>query len=234
MAIDCCVEPCVVVRQSVTSAANDTIDPKELPIQIWPKIAVWLAKKGGLQGGAYVDHSSTGVPLSPDCNDKFMEAKIVLLTNLPMRNDKDNLVFFYMIQFSLNTCTHIVGEFIQNIDRCYSNVHLSFCYNYIMGNTFFQYYFDYIHYCQNPHAGSSLYVRVWWPLRHPYQQTMDMVMAPSHFAFFRVADAFPMEIDKHQAMFRRYNRTFGELSASIYAQNRKASGSIVCTCIHLL
>ena len=28
--------------------------------------------------------------------------------------------------------------------------------------------------------------------------------------FFSIADAFLMEIDKHQAMFRRYNRTFGE------------------------
>ena len=35
-------------------------------------------------------------------------------------------------------------------------------------------------------------------------------MARSHWAFFSVADAFPMEIDKHQAMFRRYNRTFCE------------------------
>ena len=50
--------------------------------------------------------------------------------------------------------------------------------------------------------------------------------------FFSVADAFPMEIDKHQAMFRRYNRTFGEQSAGIYAQNRKASGSIACIIIH--
>ena len=28
--------------------------------------------------------------------------------------------------------------------------------------------------------------------------------------FFSVADALTMEIDKHQAMFGRYNRTFGE------------------------
>ena len=32
----------------------------------------------------------------------------------------------------------------------------------------------------------------------------------AHWAFFSVADAFPMESDKHQAMFRRYNRTFCE------------------------
>ena len=56
-------------------------------------------------------------------------------------------------------------------------------------------------------------------------------MARSHWAFFSVADAFPMEIDKHQAMFRRYNRTFCEQSAGIYAQNRKASGSIACIII---
>ena len=31
-----------------------------------------------------------------------------------------------------------------------------------------------------------------------------------NWAFFSVADAFPMEIDKHQAMFRKYNRTFRE------------------------
>ena len=36
------------------------------------------------------------------------------------------------------------------------------------------------------------------------------VMSGSHWAFLSVADAFPMEIDKHQAMFRRYNRTFCE------------------------
>ena len=37
-----------------------------------------------------------------------------------------------------------------------------------------------------------------------------LFMARSHWAFLSVADAFPMEIDKHQAMFRRYNRTFCE------------------------
>ena len=36
------------------------------------------------------------------------------------------------------------------------------------------------------------------------------VNASVPLGFFSVADAFPMEIDKHQAMFWRYNRTFGE------------------------
>ena len=36
------------------------------------------------------------------------------------------------------------------------------------------------------------------------------LMPGSHWAFFNVADAFPMETDKHQAMFRRYNRTYCE------------------------
>ena len=37
-----------------------------------------------------------------------------------------------------------------------------------------------------------------------------LIYASVPLGFFSVADAFPMEIDKHQAMFGRYNRTFGE------------------------
>ena len=53
--------------------------------------------------------------------------------------------------------------------------------------------------------------RLPWNVDLPFNQAAlgYLWLGPTDI-FFSVADAFLMEIDKHQAMFRRYNRTFGE------------------------
>ena len=60
------MEPRAVVRQSDKSVAYDKIDPKELPMtKLTQKSCFTGCKKGVYKGGAWADHSSTGVP-SPD------------------------------------------------------------------------------------------------------------------------------------------------------------------------
>ena len=69
--------------------------------------------------------------------------------------------------------------------------------------------------CQQAHNVTLKYdvlcvLRLYDPRNKFLQRPINLPYGSVPLAFFSVADTFPMEIDKHQAMFRRYNRTFRE------------------------